>query len=170
MIQEIFKDIKGYEGLYQISNCGSVFSIKSKRNLKPSKKKTGYFRFELWNKNKGKKFVAHRLVAGAFVPNPENKPQVNHKDSNRGNNYYKNLEWATLSENSRYSKRRKTKKSSIYKGVYPYNSSGRWYASIRLNNKKIILGSYDSEKEAAIAYNTGAKELHKEFALLNIVK
>lgn len=98
--KEIWKDIKGYEGLYQISNYGRVWSIRKQKYLKGDKNSAGYLRVLLTAKNgKTKREFIHRLVALAFIPNPENKPQVNHIDANIENNKAENLEWNTSKEN-----------------------------------------------------------------------
>ncbi len=116
MIQELWKDVKGYEGLYKVSNLGRVRSIeryvRSDRNpktglrlIKPKILKAwdngnGYMVVTISVNKKRKNKYVHRLVAEAFIPNPENKPQVNHIDNNRSNNIISNLEWCTASENS----------------------------------------------------------------------
>lgn len=103
--QEIWKDIKGYEGLYQISNLGRVKSlprngtIKTKRIIKYELDKYGYPQVILNNK-KHKCFRVHRLVAEAFILNPQNKSTVNHIDGNKTNNKVSNLEWNTVKENN----------------------------------------------------------------------
>ena len=113
---EIWKDINGYEGLYQVSNLGRVKSLerrwKSGRHSNYSHfheekimsnaidKSSGYIRISLFKDSKGKSFNTHTLVANAFIPNPENKPTVNHKNSVRHDNRVDNLEWATFSENN----------------------------------------------------------------------
>lgn len=116
---EIWKKIKGFNN-YRVSNLGRVKSIARKRRgfhhgkefhafhkekiLKPIPRKTSkhttYAQYNLCEKSKQKCIHGHRMVAQAFIPNPENKPQVNHKDGNGLNNNIKNLEWATGSENS----------------------------------------------------------------------
>jgi hypothetical protein len=113
---EIWKDIKGYEGLYQISNYGRVKSlkriIKDKNNrsipikekiLKLNDNGLGYkFICLTDNNNKKKKFYIHRLVAIMFIPSEEGKDIINHLDCNPSNNYYKNLEWTTKKGNTEY--------------------------------------------------------------------
>lgn len=104
-IREIWKDCKGYEGLYQVSNLGRVWSIRSQRYLKGSYDKDGYIQVYLTAKNgKTKIERVHRLVALVFLDNPNNYPQVNHKDENKGNNCVDNLEWRDAKYNTTYSK------------------------------------------------------------------
>lgn len=99
-MKEIWKDIEGYEDCYQISNQGRVWStFLAGRYLKPDIDKDGYHCVKL----KGKGFKIHRLVGVAFIPNPENKPQINHKKGNKGDNSAEALEWSTVSENIQHS-------------------------------------------------------------------
>lgn len=93
-----WKKIKGHEA-YSISDHGDVFSSISNKRLSPSKNPGGYLVIKL-----GSEFASsvHRLVATAFVENPFNKPQINHKDGNKNNNLYSNLEWVTPGENIRH--------------------------------------------------------------------
>jgi len=100
----VFYDIKGYEGLYKISPCGQVTSrarqgAKTKR-LKASKEE--YTCYHLTKNGKTKKKRLHRLLAINFIPNPKNKPQVNHIDGNKHNNSLSNLEWVTRGENIKH--------------------------------------------------------------------
>ena len=108
MIEE-WKDIKGYEGLYQVSNLGRVKS-KTGRIRKTTFTNSGYELVVLYNNCKSKGFTIHRLVAEALLPNPENKPQVNHIDEDKTNNAVFNLEWVTAKENVNHGTR--TLKSS----------------------------------------------------------
>lgn len=113
--QEIWKDIKGFEGLYQVSNFGRVKSI---RHLKTSycgamrknhilaTQDKGDFRYKLVTlrvKGKSRSVGVHRLVAEAFLPNPQNLPVINHRDENPSNNHVDNLEWCTQRKNVLYS-------------------------------------------------------------------
>lgn len=97
---EIWKDIKGYEGRYQVSSWGRVRNIQTGNIITPYKNEKGYLKVYLNKGNhKNAKFRINRLVAQAFIPNPYNLPQVNHKDGNKENNSYTNLEWVTNKEN-----------------------------------------------------------------------
>jgi len=114
-MQEVWKDITGYEGRYQVSNLGRVKSLaktwtagqgarhsKADTFLKAFENGLGYFFITLSDNGKYPKYKVHRLVAQAFVPNPQNKPQVNHKDGNKANNNANNLEWTTRGENMKH--------------------------------------------------------------------
>jgi hypothetical protein len=101
---EIWKDIEGYEGVYKVSNLGRVKSLMRvkyvrEKILKPVINNNGYLRIFICGKPKNRNCAIHRLVAKAFIPNPENKPQVNHKDGDKSNNKIENLEWCNGSEN-----------------------------------------------------------------------
>jgi len=97
-MKEQWKEIKGYEN-YLISDRGMVFNLKFKRFLKPSNDGRGYFYVNLWKNGVEKNQKIHRLVALAFLLNPENKRTINHIDGCKANNHVSNLEWNTHSEN-----------------------------------------------------------------------
>lgn len=99
MSLELYKDIEGYED-YQITSWGRVFNKRTGNYLYQEVHAKGYLRVDLYNDNGRKHFKIHRLVAKAFVPNPYNKPHVNHIDGNNHNNSITNLEWVTNSENA----------------------------------------------------------------------
>ncbi len=119
-IMEIWKDIKGWEGFYQVSNFGNIKSLdrivlvkRSNRkesinvkykgkNFTPKPKKRGYYTISLTAESVSYYYSLHRLVAKAFIPNPENKPCINHIDCDKTNNHIDNLEWVTYSENSKH--------------------------------------------------------------------
>lgn len=114
---EIWKDIKGYEGYYQVSNFGRVKSIERdiphgnriihlhSKILKNRYDAGGYIRISLCKNGVQKSFALHRLVAEHFIPNPNNLPQINHKDENKENNNVDNLEWCTPKYNTNYGTR-----------------------------------------------------------------
>jgi hypothetical protein len=110
-MHELITDVIGYEGKYQITNTGKVFSHpngsnKTRRELKQersTRKLTTYYRVTLCNEYDIKRFQVHRLVCDAFLPNPENKPYVNHIDNDGTNNNLDNLEWCTRKENMKHS-------------------------------------------------------------------
>lgn len=110
---EIYKDIEGYENLYQVSNLGNVKSLKRNQLLRPSNN-DGYLCVVLSKYNKQKTYKIHRLVAQAFIPNPDNLPQVNHKDENPSNNSVDNLEYCDCKYNNNYGTaiQRRSKKTS----------------------------------------------------------
>lgn len=142
--QEIWKDVAGYEGLYQVSNSGNVRSVdriicQKSGKMHPHKgiyiKKVvcniGYVRVAISKNAKSKMVCVHRLVAMAFIPNPENKPQVNHKDGDKQNNSILNLEWVTAKENIKHSYDYLGKShpsgahSSLSKKTYQYHPYGK---------------------------------------------
>ena len=115
VIKKEWKEIKGYEGKYIISNYGEIISLpRYKRNnskfqyvqpreiCKYTNPKNGYAYVYLCNNGVYKNVRLHKLVAKTFIPNPNNLPQVNHKDGNKLNNHVKNLEWCTASENIKH--------------------------------------------------------------------
>ena len=113
MENEIWKDIEGYEGLYQVSNLGRVKSLARKTGnqynkeniLSKERTRKGYYRVQLTKNKEHKHYPIHRLVAIAFIPNPDNLPCVNHKDENKGNNCVWNLEWCSKKYNNIYGSR-----------------------------------------------------------------
>lgn len=124
-MQEEWRAVSGWEDMYEVSNLGRVRSIKKKGLIIASfVEKDGYIVVSL----KSPRFIKklHRLVAIAFIPNPENKPQVNHIDSNRSNNYVSNLEWVTPKENTQHS----LKVGRI--------SAGEKHYAAKLNNKIVV--------------------------------
>lgn len=107
-MKEIWKDIEGYEGLYQVSNMGRVRSLEriarnnhkiKEKILTPYLQISGYLKVHLRKDNSSYTPFIHRLVAQAFLPNPSNKPQVDHINTNRADNRVCNLRWTTISEN-----------------------------------------------------------------------
>ena len=164
MIQEIYKDIKNYEGLYQISNLGNVKSIKSKKILAQSHSPSGYKFVNLRKNLKGKNFRVHRLVAEAFIPNYANLPYINHKDENTQNNRVDNLEWCTASYNINYGNRndKVAKKVSIWrkkKGSDYSPRKRRKVAQYTLDDK--FIKEYKSINEAGRKTNSSIGTIYK---------
>lgn len=114
-MEEIWKDIEEYAGLYQVSNLGRVKRIKSDRVLTGCKNTGGYIQVHLSKNNVVSNKLIHRLVAEAFIPKSENKPQVNHIDEDKTNNRVDNLEWSTAKDNLNHGTRneRSSKTKSI---------------------------------------------------------
>lgn len=129
--EEIWKDIVGYEGLYQVSNKGRIKSKARKGNwketiLKLSETKDHYSIVTLSKKGIEKTKRVNRLVAEAFIPNPNNLPQVNHKDEIKSNNIANNLEWCTQEYNNIYGNRIKTVKEKLSKEIYQFDLNGKF--------------------------------------------
>ena len=97
------KDIVGYEGLYAITSCGKVWSYRNECFLKPCTNQKGYLRVKLFKDGQKKWYRVHRLVAEAYLPNPDNLPQVDHINEDKTNNCVNNLQWITNRDNCRKS-------------------------------------------------------------------
>lgn len=157
-MSEIWKDVTGYEGLYQVSNTGHVKSLKrtiirnNGRTLAVKEKILGVFpdgrgySIVFLSKNgETKHFFMHRLVAEKFIPNTENKPQVNHIDGNKTNNCVENLEWVTGSENMYHSY-----KIGLHKRLSPPKGKDSPYAKaiIQLDRDGKEINRFSSIKDA----------------------
>lgn len=161
-MEEIFESIKGYEGMYEISNFGRVKSLQKttkfglrfktypEKILLPQNNNNGYLKVILGGKNK----YIHRLVAEAFIPNPENKPQVNHKDGNKKNNHVDNLEWATSKEDSDH-------KHSM--GLVDYSKLSR--KGITNGNSKLTNEDVKRIREVYLARKYSRRKLAKEYSV-----
>lgn len=114
------KDIKGYEGLYAVTSCGKVWSYRRKKFLKPYDNGFGYLQVDLIKDNNRKKYRVNRLVAEAYItnPNPESYDQVGHKDEIRHHNWVENLYWTNAKENSNYGLRNARVAKALSKPVY----------------------------------------------------
>lgn len=167
---EEWRDIPGYEGYYQVSNIGRIKSLdrwikrsdgkmhfERSRIMALSKSSNGYLQVNLRKNGTFKRFNVHRLVALAFIPNPYNLPQVNHKDENKQNNCVENLEWCTVKYNMEYS-------DVIKKGVEAAKIKQTWKKAQRLGaeitRKPVevykdgeLIGIFESQSEAARQLN-----------------
>jgi hypothetical protein len=163
-MQEIWKDIKGYEGIYQISNLGrvkilarNIINVNGKLERRKEKIKKnyinwqGYSRIGLCKKSVVKKYSVHILVAKAFIPNPENKPEVNHKYGIKTDNRATELEWSTKSENMLHAYG-----IGLNKGP---KGNKQWMAKLVIDTQTGIF--YDTISEAAIAKNINQGVLGK---------
>lgn len=125
-----YKTIEGYPN-YIINYDGTVRNITTNRAIKPFIDKKGYYRIHLWcNGKRSKKLRVHRLVARAFIPNPDNKPQVNHKDCVKTNNHVSNLEWCTNDENMAHATA-----NNIYKNRSGHNA----HIPRKLTHENVVL-------------------------------
>jgi len=160
---KIWKDIKNYEGRYQVSTFGRIKSLNYKRTgvkqiLNPSINGRGYFIVSFRKNGISKTFGIHQLVAIAFlghIPNGH-KLVINHKDFNKQNNYYKNLEITTNRNNTN---RKHCKHSSQYTGVSWFNPSSKWRAIITISGKTKHLGLFKNEIDASNKYQKALQEL-----------
>lgn len=123
------KDIKGYEGLYAVTEDGKVFGYKRGRYLIPQTTDGKYFRVKLSKNGKTKTYLIHRLVAEAFIDNPDNKPCINHIDENGLNNHVSNLEWCTYKENNNHGNHNKKIAEAAKKSVMCVET-GEIYSSL----------------------------------------
>ena len=171
-MKEEFADIKGYEGIYQISNFGNVkslkrpiwliknqcFGIRKERILKPSLVSKGYLQINLSKDGVRKHFKIHQLIAIAFLNHTQNKHNeiIDHIDNNPSNNLIDNLQITTCRHN--VSKDRKGF-TSKFVGVCWDKRHLKWRSNIRINNKQIHLGLFTSEIEASQAYQLSLKTL-----------
>ena len=164
-----WKEVKGYEGFYEVSNFGEVRGLARELKhptkagnvkikacvLKPHTDKGGYLNVNLWNAGKSKRQRIHQLVAIAFLDHTPCKQilVVNHKDFNRQNNRTDNLEITTTRKNT---DQKHLKSASIFTGVV--RDRHKWVSKIHINGKQIYLGIYDNELDASLAYETALKE------------
>lgn len=159
-MEEIFKDIPGYEGLYQISNLGNVksFKYKTERILKPAISKVGYYDVVLCKDKKTKTYKVHQLVAMAYLNHTPcgYKFVVDHINDNYLDNRVENLQIVTQRENVF---KTQGKYSSQYKGVSFIKKYNKWMATIYFNKKNKNLGYFENEYDAHLAYQNKLKEI-----------
>jgi hypothetical protein len=146
-MEEIWRDVVGYEGLYKVSNLGNVFSNYTDKIMKPGTTRDGY-KYVFLSRDKIRKMkTIHRLVAKAFLENPNNLPIVNHKDEDPSNNNVKNLEWCTITYNNTYNDVHIRRAQLLAKHVYRYNENGE------------IFEEYDSVHDAVRALNASSGDI-----------
>lgn len=161
-MEEIWKNIVGYEGLYQISNLGRVKSLSRiirhwkegnsvlvERILKPGyDRKNGYYTVVFYKEKKAKTKKIHRLVAEAFIPNPENKPCVNHINGNKTDNRLENLEWCSKKENVIHAH-----KTGLISPAYGSNANASKLTELQVIKIKGLLAEGIKQEHIAKMYN-----------------
>ena len=163
IIEEVWKDLPEYEGIYQVSSLGRVKSFKFNREtiLNPSKSKKGYYRVTLRKDSKYKIAQVHQLVAICFLNHTicGMKLVINHIDANKTNNQVSNLEITTNRTNCSL---KNVVRTSNYVGVCWYKTYSKWRANIVVNYKKIHLGYFENELDAHKAYQDKLKSLNEQ--------
>ena len=165
---EEWRKITDYEN-YSVSSFGNVRNDKTRKLLSNNRLRgKGYNSVALYNgKGKRKDKSTHKLVGEAFIENPNNYDQIDHIDNNKLNNNISNLRWVNNSLNQRNVEKYKRKCSSTYKGVSFSKRANKFITEIMINRKKVYLGSFDTEKEAGLAYNEYIKKNNLEYFILN---
>ncbi|EGB03757.1 hypothetical protein AURANDRAFT_33571 [Aureococcus anophagefferens] len=158
---EQWKTIEDFPN-YEVSTFGNVKSKRRNKLRYTSKSKDGYLRMDMSVSGKSKKKLIHRLVALAFIDNPENKPFVDHIDHDRTNNNISNLRWATQKENQANAGMF-SNNTTGFKGVCFDKRKGKYKAQISIQNKSTHLGCFKTPEEASAVYEKKAKELRGEF-------
>ena len=147
-VVEIWKEVVGYEEYYRVSNLGNVYSLISNKQLSPAKNASGYMQLTLKG---GKSVRVHRLVAEAFIPNPNNYPEVNHIDCNKINNKLENLEWVTPSMNIQHNVKMENRPNQ--KGSTNWNSKLTEEDVIEIRKLKGKMRGKDIAKKYNVAYS-----------------
>ena len=157
---EEWRDIEGYEGLYQVSNEGRVRNVKRNKVRSFSDNGCGYYNVLLSkNGNKTPHYV-HRLVAEAFIPNPNNLPEVNHKNEDKTLNTVENLEWCTSKYNMNYGTARERTSEKQRKKVYQYTKDG---VLVRVWDGVNITKNYGYDTSSVSNCCNGIRKTHKGY-------
>lgn len=154
-MEEIWKDIEEVKGKYQVSNLGNIKSLSRNKKMVLTQDKDGYLEIFMWKNKKKVHYRVHRLVAKAFIPNMENKAEVNHKNGIKSDNRVCNLEWVTKNENERHAYAIGLKHGMIGKD----NPNSKSVIKYDLKMNKIA--TYVTIKEAGIKNNICAKSIGK---------
>jgi hypothetical protein len=158
---EIWKEIDSFDN-YKVSNLGNVRNEKRGNILKGRKSTHGYFQVRLCKYGEKKNHFIHRLVAQAFIPNPDGKPCVDHIFNNIIDNRVQSLRWCTKEENGRNAQL-SSRNTSGSKGVSWDKSTSKWRASIMVDGVTENIGCFDSKEDAILARQTRANEAFGEF-------
>jgi hypothetical protein len=160
--------IEGYEN-YSVNIKGEVRNDKKERLLKSCLNSEGYYIVSLSKNGKAKFYLIHRLVGKYFIQNPNNYLCIDHKNGNRTDNSIENLRWCNHSQNNRNMKKRENT-TSQFKGVSFHKRDNKWLAQCHLNGKQKYIGLYDTEIEAAEAYNNFVRENNlDDFNIFNVL-
>lgn len=157
-MREVFEDLLGYEESYQISVQGRIFSKRRKcgnriiygKEIVPRITRDGYLKVHLSNNGKTKEYFLHRLIAAQFIPNPNNLPEINHKDGNKTNNNISNLEWCTRGENMWHA----ANNSLMQRGKSRYNAKLTEEQVLSIYKLKNVLSGAEISRSFGVSKNT----------------
>lgn len=176
MIEEIWRPIEGYEGLYEVSNTGKVrsldryvknghssYKLHKGKVLSPAKDKNGYLKVNLSCNGKNNIIRVHRLVAQAFIENFDNLPEINHKDEDKTNNNVTNLEWCDRKYNNNYgTKIERQKKTNIQNGFWTGLSKEEYRKKYNQDRKEYRKKWYQENKDKAKEYDKKYYQKNKD--------
>ena len=160
-MMEEWRAVPGYEGLYEVSNKGNVRNVRRNTLLRLPKNKYGYIQVGLYKNGIRTEFKVHRLVAQAFIPNPDGLPQVNHKNEVKTDNNVDNLEWCTAKYNNNYGTARiRSRDTKIKNGYYTGLSKEEYMKEYKKKNREKIIEQnreynkkyYEKNREKIIEY------------------
>lgn len=151
-MMEEWRAVPGYEGLYEVSNMGNVRNVRRNTLLRLTKTNYGYIQVDLYKNGIKTGLKVHRLVAQAFLPNPDNLPQVNHKDEDKTNNNVTNLEWCTVKYNNNYGTKNIRRSETLIKNGY-------WTG---LSKEEYRKEYYEKNKEKRREYMREYRKVYRE--------